>query len=131
MTVAIESPTIIEVSVEPAPVVEVEVESTGGTVIELLTNGQAAISQQYQTGLGLLLSSPAIHKEFSYISGNISQIDIWSDPSKIQKLFTKTFAYLDGNLVSIAITNELAEITLTKTLSYANGDLISITDVFS
>ena len=72
MTVAIESPTIIEVSVEPAPVVEVEVESTGGTVIELLTNGQAAISQHYLTGLRLLLSSPALHKEFSYIRGIIS-----------------------------------------------------------
>lgn len=62
------------------------------------------------------------------INGNIEEIGVWEDATKVVKLFTKAFTYVDGNVTQITITDEVNNNTLTKVFAYdLNGDWESTT----
>jgi len=67
------------------------------------------------------------YTEFTYASGVLSQIDIYTNSSKTTKLFSKVFTYTSGVLTSIVVTRVSDSSTLTKTFTYTSGVLTSIT----
>ncbi|MFG6101149.1 hypothetical protein U2F10_02775 [Leptothoe sp. EHU-05/26/07-4] len=132
ISVEVETQPIVDVLIESQPSVEVSVEDVGGTTIEVITSSSESLSTEYQTALGVAVSHPSTHKEFTYTDGDITRIDVWADETKLVKLFTKTFTYSnDGDLFFIDTINEQAEITLTKTFVYVNEELTSISEIFS
>ena len=67
------------------------------------------------------------YSELTYSDGNITNIDVYENDTKVKKLFTKEITYSDGNIIEIKITNTLTGYALTKTIGYdANGNLIEI-----
>jgi hypothetical protein len=72
------------------------------------------------------------YTEYTYTSGDLTQVDIWETAGKTTKLFTKVLAYTSGNLTSVALTDEVNSNTLTKALTYdVDGNLETLTRTYS
>jgi len=71
------------------------------------------------------------YKELTYVSGNIAEIGVWTDASKITKLFTKTITYINGSISSTSLTDEDNGNTLIKNFDYLNGNLQSVTTEYT
>jgi len=71
------------------------------------------------------------YKEFTYVSGDLTQIDIWDTVSKVTKLYTKVFTYTTGDLTEIETTDEVNTKTLTKTFTYSGGDVDTVTVAYA
>jgi hypothetical protein len=67
------------------------------------------------------------YKEFTYVAGTMTAMDIWTSPQKGAKLFNKTYAYVDGTLTTSVLTRISDAATITSTYGYAGGSLTSIT----
>lgn len=72
------------------------------------------------------------YTEYTYTSGDLTQVDVWDSAGKTTKLFTKVLAYTTGNLTSVTLTDEVNSNTLTKTLTYdGSGNLDTLTRSYS
>ena len=71
------------------------------------------------------------YKEFSYTDGNLSTIEVWTDASKITKLFTKTIVYTDGNITGVTLVDNDNNHSLSKTITYSNGNIDTITVTYT
>ena len=65
------------------------------------------------------------YKEYTYDGSLLAQIDLYLDNSKANKLFTKTFSYTDGRLVTSYLIKYETNQTTTKTFTYSGGRLIN------
>ena len=73
-------------------------------------------------------------KELSYneVTGNITNVDIYTTSGKTLKLFSKIIGYnVDNNIDTISIIDEVNSNTIVKTLSYINGNLVNITSTYT
>lgn len=72
------------------------------------------------------------YAEFTYNTGDLSQIDIWNNSGKGTKLFTKVINYSLGNISTINITDNITSNTLLKAFSYdIDGNISSITKTYT
>jgi hypothetical protein len=73
-------------------------------------------------------TSSSYYKELTYnVSGDLTNIGIWTNDSKTLKLFNKDFNYSGSNLDTIELTRISDNKKLIKDLSYSvSGDLTSI-----
>jgi hypothetical protein len=69
------------------------------------------------------------YAEYTYTSGELTQIDVWEDNTKATKLFTKVFTYTSGDLTEIELTDEVSSLVLTKTFTYVSGELTTKTEI--
>jgi len=67
------------------------------------------------------------YTEYTYVTGKLTKIEVYSDIGKLTKLFTKTFEYTDGILTSTVLTRESDSAILTSSLAYIGGNLTTIT----
>jgi hypothetical protein len=69
------------------------------------------------------------YSEFTYSQqGDLTDIDIYESDSKVVTLFTKDFAYKQGNLTDILLTRISDGVQLLKLFTYSQqGDLTTIT----
>lgn len=72
-------------------------------------------------------SNPSYYKTFTYSSGDLTNINVYTDSGMGTQLFSRTLSYSSGDLVTITTTRISDSATLTKTLAYSGGDLASIT----
>jgi hypothetical protein len=71
------------------------------------------------------------YSEVTRTSGQISQIDIWEDSLKSDKLFTKTIARVSGQISQVVITDDQVGSTLTTDIGRdVSGVLTTITKTF-
>ena len=66
------------------------------------------------------------YKHFTYTSGDLTAIDIYTTSAMSTKLFNKTLTYTSGDLTQVKTTRISDGATLTKTLAYSGGDLHTI-----
>jgi hypothetical protein len=71
------------------------------------------------------------YTEYTYSSGSLTSVDIWSTSAKTLKLFTKTLSYTGADLTGITIVDEVDSNTLTKVLAYSGGNLSNKTEVLT
>ena len=77
------------------------------------------------------ISESDSYSEPTYTNGILTALTTWSDNTKSVLVQTKTFAYTDGNLTSVIVTDNNGLTTLTKTLTYAGDNLASVTKDFA
>jgi hypothetical protein len=66
------------------------------------------------------------YTEFTYSSGDLTNIDVWEESDKILKLFSRVLTYTGDNLTKVTTTDEINSTTLVKDLTYSGDDLVSI-----
>lgn len=73
------------------------------------------------------------YKEFSYnpVTGDLTQINVYTDSSKALHLFNKSFSYSSGNIISTTLTNKLNNKKLLKIFSYTDNNITSIQTTYS
>lgn len=71
------------------------------------------------------------YKEYTYASGQLTGIGIWTTAGKTLKLFTRTFSYTGTQLTSMTTVDEISAKTLTKTFSYTGSQLTTATGVIA
>lgn len=133
-TVEILSDNVVEVSVEPSPVIEVEVQPNSVVDVEVLPGGityGGVLSLDYQLILGRLINQPTLHKVLSYSSGNLTQIDVYSDDTLSNQLLSIVYNYTDNSLTQKVLTDLVSGRVLTIDYNYTSDNLTSINEVFS
>ena len=63
------------------------------------------------------------YKEFSYTDGYLTQVDVWEDNTKTNKLFTQILTYTGGYLTQDIIADEISMLSLQRDYIYTNGYL--------
>jgi len=72
------------------------------------------------------------YKEFTFVDGNPTSIDVWTDSGKATKLFTKSITWSAGNATDIVVTDEQSGVVLTTALTYdGDGNVDTITEFMS
>jgi len=67
------------------------------------------------------------YSELIYTNGNITQINVFENDTKIKQLFTKDITYTNGSISQVLITNTISTQTLTKDIYYdTNGNITEI-----
>ena len=72
-----------------------------------------------------------LFKEFTTVDNEITQINYWSDNTKLKKLFTKDITYTNGNPTVITIKDEITNKILTTTIVYSGDEVLNITKTIS
>lgn len=69
------------------------------------------------------------YKEVTKTNGQVTQVVIWEDDSKLNLLFTKTITYdLEGRVSEVSTTDHTATKTLVKNLTYIDVNTFSINE---
>ena len=76
-------------------------------------------------------SSYDVYTEFTTVDNEITQINYWSDNTKLKKLFTKDITYTNGNPTVITIKDEITNKILTTTIVYSGDEVLNITKTIS
>ena len=63
--------------------------------------------------------------EYTYNSEQLSGIDVWTDVSKLNKLFEKRFTYSGDKLQQIVLTDLKSGYVLTVTYGYTGDQLVT------
>ncbi len=71
------------------------------------------------------------YKEYTYGSGKLTSIDIWTTSGKVTKLFTRTFGYTGDLLTSMTTVDNISSKSLTKAFVYSGGQLTTATGVIA
>ncbi len=71
------------------------------------------------------------YTELVRTNNKISQIDIWQNPTKTTKLFTRVITRTLDLITQITTTDEISNTTLVKNITRSNGSIINITDVYT
>jgi len=71
------------------------------------------------------------YKEFTYTGSKLTQIDIWTNGSKVTKLFTRVFSYTGNDLTLLVTTDEQTGLVLTKSFSYTGGKVTSMSEAIA
>ena len=128
MTVEVISNNEIQVSIVETPAIEIEIIEDPAITVEVLPGGfsQQIISTdpEYAISVGVIESDPLVFKEFTYTSGDLTQIDIWDDQSKTTLLMRKVLSYSNGDLSNIVTTH--SGISVQTNYTFTSGDLTSI-----
>jgi hypothetical protein len=70
---------------------------------------------------------PSYYKELDYTDGNLTNIGIWLDDTKVTKLFNKSLLFNDGNLLQTLLTRISDSSKILKLFNYTDGNLTSVT----
>lgn len=89
------------------------------------THSQVDIRMAFRTALD------TGYKELTYTAGRLDRIDIWSDSSKVTKLFTRLFDYVGTTLESTTTVDEQSGQQLEKNFTYAAGQLATVTEAIT
>jgi hypothetical protein len=82
-------------------------------------------------GGGISVASDS-YTEPTFTNGILTALTTWSDSTKAVLVQTKTFAYTNGNLTQVTVTDGAGATTMTKTINYAGDDnFASITDDYA
>jgi len=66
--------------------------------------------------------------EYTYdLSGNLTNKDIWEDNTKTNKYYSILYNYTGDDLTSLDVTRETDSFSYTKTFTYLDGNLVSST----
>ena len=68
------------------------------------------------------------YTEYVYTDNKVTQVNVWEDNLKTNKLYTKDLTYTDDKITQITITDEQTSNSLTKTITYS-GDTIDTVEV--
>ncbi len=68
------------------------------------------------------------YTEYVYADNKVTQVNVWEDNLKTNKLYTKDLTYTDDKITQITITDEQTSNSLTKTITYS-GDTIDTVEV--
>lgn len=112
----------VEIEVVETPAIEVEV-LQGGFVQQII-----GIDPEYTIAVGVIENDPTVYKEFSYTSGDLTQISTWGTSAKNTLLIQKTLTYSNGDLASVTTT--YSGVSLRTDYTFTNGDLVA-TDTMS
>lgn len=78
--------------------------------------------------MGFKAANDSYYKELSYVDGYLDNIGIWTDNTKVFKLFNKDLSYTDGNLTEVLLERISDSSKLLKILNYdGENNLSSIT----
>lgn len=101
---------------------------TSQPIVTTAANGIVSSAQysQIEWEFAHVLSTATYFKEFIYTTGNLTQINIYTDATKLSKEFQKDFSYSAGNITQILITRIADSATFTKAFTYSSGVLQSI-----
>jgi hypothetical protein len=67
------------------------------------------------------------YMEYTEDSGNVTQVNYWTNSGKGTKLFTKDITYDSGNPTLVVIEDEQTGSILTTTIAYSGEDITSVT----
>lgn len=95
------------------------VASTGGTGTTTVDHRIIEIEGMFKEAYAIMVT------EYTYVSGVLSSIDVWSSVDKLTKLFTKTFTYENGNVRQIELLDLRSGYRLVTTFTYSNGSLVA------
>jgi len=70
---------------------------------------------------------PSYYKELQYTNGDLTNIGIWFDSSKVTKLFNKDLLFSGGNLSQTLLTRITDSSKILKLFNYTDGNLTSVT----
>jgi len=70
---------------------------------------------------------PSYYKELQYTDGNLTNIGIWLDNTKVTKLFNKDLSFSSGNLTQTLLTRISDSSKILKLFNYTDGNLTSVT----
>lgn len=78
--------------------------------------------------LSLQMVTLISYVEYTYdVGGNLTNKDIWEDNTKTNKYYSILYSYTGDDLTSIEVTRESDSFIYTKTFAYSGGNLISST----
>lgn len=95
-----------------------------GADVDPATTQKLELLNRFKTGYGR-------YQEFVTTGNEVTQINTWSAPDKLLKLFTENITYVSGNPTQIVVTDEVTGAVLTTVFTYFSGEIINITDTLS
>lgn len=94
-------------------------------------SGSGVFSQQEKLALELEMEFKATklyyYKEFTYTDNKLTDVDVYEDDTKTVQLFNKTLTYTESKLTQTDLTRISDSAVVTKTFSYIDDNLVSIT----
>lgn len=71
------------------------------------------------------------YSEITYVNGDPTQVDVWTDNTKTTKLFTTVITYTNGDITQAVTTNNVTGEQLTKTIGRPNEDTMTVLEVIT